>query len=240
MKNIIAMIPARIGSERVKFKNLRLLGDKPLISYATEAAQQSGIFSRIVINSDFAPLKEIADELGVDFYHRPPEFGLGQSKSDEVIANFLENNDCDYLFWVNPTSPLQLSGDFCKGLQKMETEKLDTLFTITSRKIHSIYHGEPLNFSSKGLFPRSQDLEPVSQMVFSFMGWKTSSFLSYYRTHGFAFYSGKIGYLEIDPLTAIDIDEEVDFQLAESIIQWRRQNLTAPQYHPIIKQNFKL
>ena len=49
---IYAMIPARAGSERLKIKNLSLLDGKPLISYSILAAKDSGIFNKIIINSD--------------------------------------------------------------------------------------------------------------------------------------------------------------------------------------------
>ena len=44
IKKIVAMIPARIGSERLKKKNLALLNKKPLIYYAINAAKKSKIF----------------------------------------------------------------------------------------------------------------------------------------------------------------------------------------------------
>ena len=53
MKPIIyAMIPARMGSQRLKLKNLALLNVKPLIYYAIESAKVSKIFDKIFINSD--------------------------------------------------------------------------------------------------------------------------------------------------------------------------------------------
>ena len=51
-KNIIAMIPARMGSTRLTMKNLALLNGKPLIYYAINAAKDSEVFKRIVINSE--------------------------------------------------------------------------------------------------------------------------------------------------------------------------------------------
>ena len=56
---IVAMIPARIGSQRLKFKNLALLNKKPLISYAIQKAKKSKIFSDIYINSDADIFKNI-------------------------------------------------------------------------------------------------------------------------------------------------------------------------------------
>jgi CMP-N,N'-diacetyllegionaminic acid synthase len=68
---IIAMIPARIGSTRLKMKNLALLNGKPLIAYSILAAKQAGVFDRIVINSDSHIFKSIADSYEVEFYKRP-------------------------------------------------------------------------------------------------------------------------------------------------------------------------
>ncbi len=58
--NIIAMIPARLGSTRLKIKNLALLNGRPLISYTINAAKESNIFTRIVVNSDDELFAEIA------------------------------------------------------------------------------------------------------------------------------------------------------------------------------------
>ena len=48
MNKIFAMIPARIGSVRLKKKNLALINKKPLIEYAIDAAMQSKIFNKIL------------------------------------------------------------------------------------------------------------------------------------------------------------------------------------------------
>ena len=65
MKKIIAMIPVRLGSKRVPNKNLRLLGNKPLVAHIIEAAKEANVFDEIVINSESDIFKEIADEYGV-------------------------------------------------------------------------------------------------------------------------------------------------------------------------------
>ena len=59
-KKIIAMIPARLGSKRIKNKNLRLLGNKPLIAHVIEAAIKADVFDEIYINSESDIFEEIA------------------------------------------------------------------------------------------------------------------------------------------------------------------------------------
>ena len=67
---IIAMIPARIGSTRLKFKNLSLINRKPMIYYAINSAKKSKIFHNICLNSDHVIFKEIANRYNVNFYLR--------------------------------------------------------------------------------------------------------------------------------------------------------------------------
>ena len=61
--HITAMIPARMGSERLKQKNLALLDGKPLISYAINAANESQAFDQVVVNSDGKVMSQIATKV---------------------------------------------------------------------------------------------------------------------------------------------------------------------------------
>ena len=76
---VIAMIPARIGSTRLKMKNLALVNGRPLIYYSIRAAQDSGVFDRVVLNSDHEVFGEIADRYGAEFYHRPLKLGSSET-----------------------------------------------------------------------------------------------------------------------------------------------------------------
>jgi N-acylneuraminate cytidylyltransferase len=62
----IAVIPARGGSKRVPKKNLRMLGDKPLIAFTIEAARKSGVFERILVSTDNSEIAEVAHEYGAE------------------------------------------------------------------------------------------------------------------------------------------------------------------------------
>ena len=58
---VYAMIPARFGSTRLKMKNLALIDGKPMISYVINAAKESGVFDKIIVNSEHLIFKSIAD-----------------------------------------------------------------------------------------------------------------------------------------------------------------------------------
>ena len=91
-KKILAMIPARIGSERLKKKNLALINNKPLVYYAINAAKKSQIFDKIYINSDDKIFNKIAKRYKVDFYLRPKKLGSSNTKSDDIVYDFLKNH----------------------------------------------------------------------------------------------------------------------------------------------------
>ena len=97
MKKIIAMIPVRLGSKRVPNKNLRLLGNKPLVAHIIEAAKEANVFDEIVINSESDIFKEIADEYGVKFYKRPEHLSTDEATNDDFTLDFMHNINGDML-----------------------------------------------------------------------------------------------------------------------------------------------
>ena len=94
MKNkIYAMIPARMGSERLRFKNLALINNKPMIYYAINAAKKSRCFDKVFINSDHEIFSKIAKRYKVNFYKRNKKLGKSNIKSDTVVYDFFKNNN---------------------------------------------------------------------------------------------------------------------------------------------------
>ena len=87
-KKIIALIPARLGSVRVKAKSLRLIKDKPLIYYSIDALKECTIFSDIYVNSDSELIGKVANRYGVKFYKRNPELATSDSNIDNYIKYF--------------------------------------------------------------------------------------------------------------------------------------------------------
>ena len=112
---VYAMIPARFGSTRLKMKNLALIDGKPMISYVINAAKESGVFDKIIVNSDHHIFKSIANRYNIDFYHRPEKLGSSTTKSDSVVADFMEAfPEADVVVWVNSISPFQTGEEISK------------------------------------------------------------------------------------------------------------------------------
>ena len=143
---IIAMIPARIGSTRLKFKNLSLINRKPMIYYAINSAKKADIFHNIYLNSDHEIFNEIANRYNVNFYLRNKFLGKNNVRSDDIVYNFLTNNHCDIICWINPIAPLLSSDDIKNTINYFMSNNLDSLITTEEKNVHSIYNNKPINY----------------------------------------------------------------------------------------------
>ena len=217
--NVVAMIPARMGSERLPIKNLALIDGKPLISYAIRAAQESGVFDQIVINSDGEAFSKVADRYGTDFYLRPERLGSSDTKSDELVYDFMLKYPSDIVVWVNPISPLQPASEVAQVVQYFIQNSLDSLITVIDERVHCVYQGTPINYVTDELFAKTQDLIPVQSFVYSIMMWRTTCFREAFEKDGYALMSGQMGYYPVSKNSAVIIKNDQDLMMAESILR---------------------
>jgi CMP-N,N'-diacetyllegionaminic acid synthase len=224
----IAMIPVRMGSKRVKNKNLRLLGNKPLVAYIIKAAKESNVFDEIYINSESETFEKIAEQYGVKFYKRPDELSSDEATNDQFALDFMSNVNGDVLIQLLATSPFITPGQIKAFVN--EALSCDTLISTSKIKIESIYDNKPINFNQKELTPPSQLLEPVYAYACSLMAWKYPNYKSNMKKYGAGYHGGdgNIKFFELTGYATVDIDEEDDFKLAEAIIQSKDK---APQYY---------
>lgn len=233
--DIIAMIPARIGSTRLSMKNLALLDGEPLIAHVIETCKGTGLFDRIVINSDCDIFAKIAERYGVEFYHRPEELGSSETKSDQVVSDFISNHPCKTICWMNSISPLQSVAEVQAVIHHFRRENLDSLITTSVSQVHANYDGQPLNYSTTGLFAKTQDLKAVEFYVYSIMMWNTEPFQQGYQRDGYAFFVGKVGFYPVSYLSSIIIKRQEDLQLAECIIQSRKGQGYTVEYDEVVQ-----
>jgi CMP-N,N'-diacetyllegionaminic acid synthase len=110
---VIALIPARGGSKRVPGKNIRLLGNHPLIAYTISAARRSGVFEAIVVSTDDERTAAIARHYGAEVpFLRPVEYAGDLSPDIEWVAYTLgrlrnDGRSFDCFSILRPTSPFR-------------------------------------------------------------------------------------------------------------------------------------
>ena len=228
---VVAMIPARMGSKRVKKKNIRLLDGKPMIQYVIDAAKESGCFDEIWINSESEVLEKISVESGVKFYKRSDELCADHVGSDLFVYDFIQNINCDTIVQILPTSPF-ITAEHIKEFVEL-SDSVDTLISTTPVKIESLYKGVPINFDHNKPTPPSQELIPVEAYACSLMSWKTENYINNMKKYGCAYHGGDgtKSTFQITGFAALDIDEEQDFILAESIAKSLKATPQPPRYY---------
>jgi CMP-N-acetylneuraminic acid synthetase/quercetin dioxygenase-like cupin family protein len=216
----VCMIPARLGSSRVKKKNLRLINGKPLISYIIDTVKQCDCFDEIYLNSEALIFKEIADQHSISFYKRPDEYATDQSTNDEFALDFIENISGEILIQVLPTSPLISADEINAFVREILRENYDTLISVENKQIACVYENEPVNYDKLKVNPPSQTMKPVQAYATVLMGWKYETFRKDMERYGSAYHggAGRTGYFELRGLSTIDIDQEADFLLTEKIM----------------------
>jgi CMP-N,N'-diacetyllegionaminic acid synthase len=233
MIKIIGMIPARLGSTRVKNKNLRLINGKPLVQYIIESAVQAESLQDIHLNSESTIFKEIADDCGIHFYHRSKELSSNSSTNDDFALDFMNIVECDILIQLLPTSPFIAPQEIDNFVKTILDGNYDTLVSVTNVQIESIYQQHPINFDQKKQTPPSQLLEPVKAYACGLMGWRCENFRANIKKYGAAYHGGdgKIGFFELKGFSTVDIDNEEDFILAEAIAKSKTIISKKPEYY---------
>lgn len=217
------MIPARLGSQRLKKKNLALINNVPLIEYAIQAAVKSEVFDYIYLNSESSVFKKYADKYKINFFKRNKKFASSKTSSDLVVKNFFENfTDATTLVWVNTTTPFQTSEEIKKIINWYKKKKLDTLITTEKKFAHTNYRNKPLNYSIRSKFARTQDLEPIETCVYSLMIWNRKKFLDSFKKYNSGILSGKVGFYSLSGLSTLMIKNIDDLKLADFIMRHKK------------------
>ena len=232
---IYAMIPARYGSTRLKMKNLALINGQPMISYAINAAKESGVFDKVVVNSEHDIFKKIAERYNVIFYQRPDQLGSSQAKSDTVVFDFINKyKEADIVVWVNPTSPLQTADEVHDVVNYFIDENLDSLITVENKQVHTIFNGVPVNYDIQKIFAQTQDLIPVQPFVYSIMMWRASTFIAEYEKNGHALFCGKFGTYAVSKLTGLIVKNQEDLLIIDGILKNKDFSSAKLEYDKIV------
>ncbi|WP_045213330.1 cytidylyltransferase domain-containing protein [Desulfonatronovibrio magnus] len=214
---ITAILPMKGHSERVSNKNIRHFNGKQLYHHAAQVLQDSKFISSIVINTDSEIISEKAPKhfSKVHIINRPESIRGDFVPMNDIIAHDISVTDGEHFLQTHSTNPLLSQATLERAIQKYfeGLDRYDSLFSVTKLQTRLYWEsGKPINHDPSKL-ERTQDLPPVFEENSNFYIFSRESFV---RAN-----NNRIGLtpqmFEVDPLEAIDIDEESDFQLAEAI-----------------------
>jgi CMP-N,N'-diacetyllegionaminic acid synthase len=140
MPSVVALIPARAGSERVPDKNVRPLAGHPLLAYAVATARQAEIFDRVVCSTDSGKVAEVAQRYGADVpFLRPAAFATSTSPDIEWITHALDQLEERYDLFaiVRATNPFRGPDALRRGFdQLLATPEADSIRAVERVKQH--------------------------------------------------------------------------------------------------------
>lgn len=219
----LCVIPARGGSKRIPRKNIRPFAGKPIIAYAIQAAQKSGLFTKIIISTDNEEIAKVSQDFGAEVpFLRPPELADDYTPTVPVIAHAIKNLESNgmrfqYVCCIYPCVPFLKIEDLQITLSILQSEKINYSFPVSE---YPSPIQRALKMDQKGLvepfYPefettRTQDLNPAYQDAGQFYWGRRETWLSTTKIH-----TGSFGF-KISKWRAIDIDNNEDWLRAEKI-----------------------
>lgn len=212
MCKILAIIPARAGSKGIPNKNIRLLNDKPLISYTIENALKSKYITDIIVSTDSEEIEIISKQLGVKCKKRKEELCRDDVTLDSVVYDAIDNKDYKYVVTMQPTSPTLNFETLDNAIRYCIKEDLDSVISVVNQPHLSWIEKNGKIVPNYEKRMNRQFLPPHYMETGAFLISKLDIIKNDTRI------GQKVSVFEVSEEEAIDIDTFNDLQLAENIM----------------------
>ncbi len=219
---VLALIPARGGSKRIKNKNIINFCDKPIISYPITVAKQSGLFEEIMVSTDDSKIAEVAKQYGAEVpFLRSVKNSDDFATTTDVIVEVLEEYQklekfYDYVCCIYPAAVF-ITNEILKQAQEiLVSGSANSVYPVVKfsfppqRGVNLDEDGFAKFIEPKYEFTRSQDLTPIYHDSGQFYFLKVEDFLREKRL-----VLSKTKPIIVEETDVQDIDTITDLQIAE-------------------------
>lgn len=221
-KKFKVIIPARGGSKGLPGKNIKILNNKPLICYTIDAAR--GLFkdNDIFVSTDSQEVKQVVENYGLAIPRlRADNLSTDTASTVDVLLDYLDANTDkpDYIVLLQPTSPLRTSKQLAEALE-LVNDDLEMVVSVSESDANpywNIFEENSegyLGKSKEGFFSRRQDVPSVYVYNGAIYIISTNALLKKKSLH-----FQKIVKYVMDKKSSIDIDDFLDFKMAEFLIK---------------------
>ena len=208
---VVAFVPIRLNSKRVVGKNLKMLGDKPLLQYILDTLVDTAAIDEVYVYCSCEEIKPLLPQ-GVKFLKRDESLDRDETLGQEIYDAFTKDVDADVYILAHTTSPFIKAETIENAVKQVTEGGYDSAFSAQKVQTFAWYKGAPLNYALKQI-PRTQTIEPVY--------FETSAFYIF-RKEVWTVAHQRIGenpYMAIvDPIEGIDIDNPEDFEFAARVL----------------------
>lgn len=227
---MLAIIPARGGSKGVPGKNIKMLGDNPLIQYTIEAAKQIFEKEEIIVSTDSFDIMDVAINLGLEVpFIRPISLATDSAGTYEVLLhaiNFMEDQGVynDTVVLLQPTSPFRTSVHIKEAL-RLYNEDLEMVVSVKETKSNPYFVLKEENCfgflepSKVGNFNTRQECPKVWELngaiyIINVQALKKKQIREFTKVKKYV----------MDEISSLDIDTETDWMIAEVVLNRKANN----------------
>lgn len=223
--NILVVIPARGGSKGIPGKNIKMLGGKPLIGYAIDAARSITVDAHICISTDDDRIIQTVENYGLHIpFKRPAELATDTAGTYEVLLHALSHYESkgekfDALVLLQATSPFR-TGNHIKEALKLYSKEIDMVVSVKETDSNPYYicfeddsNGMLHISKGDGHYTRRQDCPSVYEYNGAIYIINPDSL----KQMPLNKFTKRVKYV-MDREHSIDLDTMMDWQIAEYMI----------------------
>ena len=228
-KTILGLIPARGGSKGLPRKNIKQLLGKLLIAWTIEQALESKYLDRVIVSTEDKEIAEVSKKYGAEVpFIRPKELAMDNAKGIDVVLHaidWLKKNDkqkqYDLLMLLQPTSPLRATEDIDKTIELLFLKEAKAIVSVCEVDHHPLWTNTLPEDGCMKDFIRKEIMNKNRQELPFYYRLNGAIYLAYckYITEQKSFIGEKTFAYKMVRGRSIDIDDEIDFELAEILIK---------------------
>jgi CMP-N,N'-diacetyllegionaminic acid synthase len=224
-KRIIAVIPARGGSKSIPYKNIRPLAGKPLILWSIEIAQETKEIDRIIVSTDDEKIAKLAREHRAEVYLRPAHLATDEALVIDALRDLAktlreEGEDAEIMVLLEPTCPLRAIEDVQGCIHLLVQRGYDSVATFKEAELnpHRAWkisdHGPAVFIPGAIPWIPRQRLPEAYQLNGAIYAFKIDKL----EPNTISLLFGKSGAIVMPKDRSVDIDNAIDFLVAENIM----------------------
>ena len=222
---IVALIPARSGSKRIRNKNLQKVGSSTLIEISISHAKNCKKISNVFVSSDSSSILGIAQNAGASTVLRPKKLSTDFSTANQVVEHFisfaLENipefSINSTIIYMQPTSPFRSQNlvDKCLRIFLQDLKPLVVVSKVVQHPSKMLYNSE-----QNTLLPIESNSSPTSNYqdlpeIFIPTGSIYIFLVSDFQKFGIIPIINASPYV-VDGINSLDIDSSIDLDVARN------------------------
>lgn len=208
---VVALVPIKLNNERTPGKNTKTFDDgTPLMHFIQRSLLKASNVDEIYV---YCSKEAVKDYLlpGVNYLKRDEKYDTATADVNDMFYSFSKEVEADIYVLAHATAPFQTSKSIEKGVDMVKSGNFDSAIAVKKMQEFIWKDGKPVNYDPMKI-PRTQDLD-VLYVETTGMYIFTKDVIQKRRSR----IGEKPFMLEVSPIEAVDINDPVDFEIANAV-----------------------